>query len=615
MKYLSAIAALFAIYLVTHFTYETFRVRGQIFGNLKDHWTVFVNDHELKNQTLPLVLDSFTDDKRGAKASFTRTFEVPAVCHKIPCYLYFGQVGDLSKVYLDGHLVKEQGYADGYKSLARYHPLFVELPSGRWSDRRSLTVKLDAESLYGLGFGVPSRHVFIGDYAAVTTTARAMAMDTVVSPLMQALVLSILGLLALISWQLSNFDRAIFLFGIFALFEAAFLLSFSYLPREFLPVHTASAIHFSLRILADWSLLECINSLLPIRRWILQTMRSGFILYLFWMLALFLRHAEYPEFVEAIRTYAPLIIGVPIAGFISAAYYWNENRKLLSKRYMDVELLGVTFLILSAFQIWDTGIFWGIFHGIYTVKFYLVPLAFVFALVHIFRSIRSFEALKRSKAENEKDAILGRIAMEFSHDIKSPLAALRDAAGVALHGNDPEFMKTVLIDVESKARTVTDRIQELFNYAKGQINTKESVSATKFFDDIKFDLATELREKNIELQINVPDQTVVLDPVSMKRLVQNLVQNAIRASPEKSSISINAKYVDQKFIFSVHDFGIGIDKTDIAHIFDPYFTTDRSKGTGLGLSIVERIARLHGGRVEVYSNKGMGSTFVVEIPQ
>ena len=611
MKSALAVAAALAIYLLGHFAYDAFRVRGKIFENLKNNWSVAVNGKDLRVRSLPLLLDRWSHDKRGAKATFTQSFDVPPECREIPCYLYFGQVGDLAKVYLDGRLVKSQGYADGYKSLARYHPLFVELPR----HRKSVTARLDAESLYGIGFGVPSRHVFIGDYARAETTARAMAMDTVISPLMQALVLSILGLLALVTGRLVNFDRPIFLFGIFALLEASFLLSFSYLPREYLPVHTASAIHFSLRILADWSLLECINSLLPIRQWIMKLMRSGFIFYLFWMFALFLRHAEYPEFVSAVRTYAPFVIGVPILGFISGVYYWVENRRSLAKRHLAVELLTVTFFILSVFQIWDTGLFWGIFHGLYAVKFYLVPLAFIFSLVHILRSIRSYEAIKKSKAENEKDALLGRIAMEFSHDIKSPLGSLRDAAAKALHDNDPEFTKTVLKEVEVKTRNATDRIQELFEFANGEIKKKETVQAIQFFNEIKEDLNSELRDKNIDLQIKVPDKTVILDPVSMKRLVQNLVQNAIRASPENLSISITAKCVDQNFIFSVHDFGIGIEITDIPHIFDPYFTTDRSNGTGLGLSIVDRIARLHGGHVEVYSSKGMGSTFVVEIPQ
>src|SRR6185437_14135440 len=111
------------VILLGHFTYDAFRVRGKIYENLNTHWIVQINGKEFKNMSMPIVLDQLSGQKRGAKATLIRSFAVPEKCRQIPCYLFFGQVGDLANVYVDGLFVKSQGYPDGYKSLDRYHPL------------------------------------------------------------------------------------------------------------------------------------------------------------------------------------------------------------------------------------------------------------------------------------------------------------------------------------------------------------------------------------------------------------------------------------------------------------------------------------------------------------
>ena len=99
----------------------------------------------------------------------------------------------------------------------------------------------------------------------------------------------------------------------------------------------------------------------------------------------------------------------------------------------------------------------------------------------------------------------------------------------------------------------------------------------------------------------------------MSRLVQNLVENACKYTPEGGSVTVTLTSEDGRLALSVSDTGIGIAKRDLPHIWERFWQADSSrgvdKGSGLGLSMVKQIADAHGGKLEVESEPGAGSTF------
>ena len=109
----------------------------------------------------------------------------------------------------------------------------------------------------------------------------------------------------------------------------------------------------------------------------------------------------------------------------------------------------------------------------------------------------------------------------------------------------------------------------------------------------------------------------MLDDTTIKTVLNNLVSNAIKYS-NSGVISIKAYDDNQNLIIKVQDEGIGISKADIPLIFDRFFQVDRSRskklGTGLGLSIVKRMVELNNGKIEVESELGIGSTFLITLP-
>ena len=106
---------------------------------------------------------------------------------------------------------------------------------------------------------------------------------------------------------------------------------------------------------------------------------------------------------------------------------------------------------------------------------------------------------------------------------------------------------------------------------------------------------------------------IPIDASQMQQVLVNLVKNASQAMTTGGTFTLQTGENDDDVWVSVTDTGLGIPSEQIAHIFEPFYTT-KKKGSGLGLMIVQRIVRLHGGRIEVDSRVGSGTTFRVWLP-
>jgi signal transduction histidine kinase len=110
------------------------------------------------------------------------------------------------------------------------------------------------------------------------------------------------------------------------------------------------------------------------------------------------------------------------------------------------------------------------------------------------------------------------------------------------------------------------------------------------------------------------------DLSSLQEIMQNLLDNAVRYSPEGGLITISASAPKDKLMVSVKDTGIGIPKAEQERIFERFYRVDAARsresgGTGLGLSIAKHLVEAHGGRIEVDSEIGRGSTFIIILPR
>jgi len=130
------------------------------------------------------------------------------------------------------------------------------------------------------------------------------------------------------------------------------------------------------------------------------------------------------------------------------------------------------------------------------------------------------------------------------------------------------------------------------------------------------------QERNVNLQLDIPDRlpTLIGDGDRLAQVFTNLVDNALKFTPQNGAITLTAKKVGDEMELSVSDSGSGVPKEALPRLFDRFYQVDESRaggaghGTGLGLAIVKEIVQAHGGRIGVRSDAGQGTTFTIHLP-
>ncbi|MCL4259895.1 MAG: HAMP domain-containing histidine kinase, partial [Anaerolineales bacterium] len=150
----------------------------------------------------------------------------------------------------------------------------------------------------------------------------------------------------------------------------------------------------------------------------------------------------------------------------------------------------------------------------------------------------------------------------------------------------------------------------------------ESVPVLDILERAVNELQTQAKGKQISLGVELPrdlPHAVEADPALLYQALYNLIENAIKYTPESGAVTVHVQSPSNALIFAVQDSGIGISESDQARLFEKFYRgTNRDallqRGTGLGLAIVKSIAEQHGGKVWVESVLGKGSIFFIQIP-
>lgn len=217
-----------------------------------------------------------------------------------------------------------------------------------------------------------------------------------------------------------------------------------------------------------------------------------------------------------------------------------------------------------------------------------------------------------------------RFAADASHELRTPLTAIQTENEVALR--DPKLNKTQATDLlksnleeVAKLKALSEGLLKLAN-TSGRIDNPQTVAVKDIIEPAVERLAKAAELKHIKI-VNKPNQlTVRGDPDSLVELVSILIDNAIKYSPNKSQVTIVTSRQHKDVLIEVADRGTGIERSELAKIFDRFYRSDSSRaksdggGYGLGLAIAKKIAEAHGGHIEVLSTLGSGSTFILHLP-
>jgi signal transduction histidine kinase len=229
------------------------------------------------------------------------------------------------------------------------------------------------------------------------------------------------------------------------------------------------------------------------------------------------------------------------------------------------------------------------------------------------------------KEIQEELAILGQSVAVLSHDIKNLLENLQGGAYVvdeALKDSDPELMKKGWAVVKKNIYEMTWLVQNILYFSKKRRPSIEAISLDSALTETigGFHDKAQAKDCRLRTQVNPALPPVYLDPGALRRMLMNLVSNAIEAcSKDKAkpshSITVRADFFNRDhFMLEVEDDGIGMDDATREKLFSRFFSTKGVNGTGLGLMVVHEIVGEHGGKIEVLSAPGKGSTFRIILP-
>jgi two-component system sensor histidine kinase HydH len=236
----------------------------------------------------------------------------------------------------------------------------------------------------------------------------------------------------------------------------------------------------------------------------------------------------------------------------------------------------------------------------------------------LFRDLTEIQELKREVERSQRLASLGRLAAGIAHEIRNPLSSIKGFATYfrERYRDVPEDQKTAEIMVQEVER-LNRVIGQLLEFARPMSVRKKATSIQTVIQHSLKMIERDAQAKNINIRTNLsPEiQEVSIDPDRMNQVFLNLYLNGIEAMEDGGTLSVDL-YPDEggrQIKIAVSDTGTGINKEDLVHIFDPYFTTKQS-GTGLGLAIVHKIIESHKGEVKVESVAGKGTTVTIILP-
>jgi len=208
---------------------------------------------------------------------------------------------------------------------------------------------------------------------------------------------------------------------------------------------------------------------------------------------------------------------------------------------------------------------------------------------------------------------------DIAHELRNPLAVLQGRLEGMLDGvypRDEAQINAVLQETRMLSRLVDD-LRTLAHTESGTLALqKEPTDPGVLINDAAASFAGEAVERRIRLDVHAaPDLPLIeVDPLRIREVLTNLISNAMRHTPERGRVSVNASANAKSIVVSVADTGAGIAAADLPKIFDRFYKGAGSRGSGLGLTIARNLIVAHGGEIRATSEPGTGTTIVFTLP-
>lgn len=238
------------------------------------------------------------------------------------------------------------------------------------------------------------------------------------------------------------------------------------------------------------------------------------------------------------------------------------------------------------------------------------------------------DVTKQEKIENERKEFVSNV----SHELRTPLTSMRSYLEALLDGawKDPEIAPQFLEVTQEETDRMIRMIKDLLELSRMDSNKSvldlEYLNVNELFDHVikRFEMMLQssdktMKEFSIKREFTKSQLWVEVDADKMIQVLDNIMNNAIKYSPDGGTITCGLVETNTSVIFSISDEGLGIPKRDLANVFDRFFRVDKARarsmgGTGLGLAISKEVVQKHKGKIWAESTEGKGTTFYISLP-
>lgn len=234
-------------------------------------------------------------------------------------------------------------------------------------------------------------------------------------------------------------------------------------------------------------------------------------------------------------------------------------------------------------------------------------------VIMLIEYVRENSYIRNQIYKTEKLNLISELAASVAHEVRNPITVVRGFVQLFREGSNSrnqEYIRLILTELDRAEFIISDYL----NLAKTHSEVIETFDVGKKLEEVVVFMSAYALMRGVEIKLEMKERLFInADPIKIKQVFMNIIKNGIEAMASGGSINVKAALVNQHAVISICDTGEGMSKAQLEQLGKPFFST-KETGTGLGMLVTYGIVQSLGGKIEVESERGKGTTVTVHLP-